>query len=958
MSKMKFNELIENYALKNELDTAYLENYDFSDTKIGDLLPIFTEVLSHPNSSVVNDVLRFYSLGSVLKDFSLDSKLVLNPEEIEIQKLYKEEINTLSKKLFVYQFCMSLLEIRHCTEFKTLADKTEPTLHYDYYKVENGTQEEKANFKIQLEKEAKEYKAYVLEHYAYELKYDSEKVDLESFKKVYELGNVFYSSDAKNAISNPKKIIEVLSQDEYKNLTLKEFVISWKHIFYRGDFDYSKGGTSWVKINDELKKLITGKLNAEEYIDQVLYFRTRNGKQFNTGFMFDEGMSRRYVSTELNDQMYRRKSLISDIQVCLSMAKNNQVLSVLSHDFKKFGVTIDNFPEHFQKLKEDKIINLDEGVAFDEEGLNNVHSLVKMNIDSLSKVVEEFQKNNAELINKIKEVTPNKLPPVNIRHILKDTYDSDDSAFYTPSEYRDFYKIIDYSLNYKAGLKKEDKKEIAKFSKNLPLDFSYYNTKTLPVEFNTNIGIKGLGIMKLKELEIPSPDTFIFPSPREMLSEDNKTTWIKSFKVALNTMVDNINKNEPTLYSVGTSNQIKKSTILNVGIDTSNYEFFCQKMGQDKANECINNFMTTFCRVNFKKEVSFSNDLPKALFQFRSVLNLHGIPQDFDNMFPLNLRQQYRLSLECIDKINLDERTDILTHNIESQKNHDKDPKNKLDFKEINPNVIVMQKMLYGNKNEHSFVGNICSRDVNMGSAVLVGDCFEQSQAVNVSSNKNNSIKEFKKLNPTHYKALAKYSTQLEKATGKIQKINFTIEDNQLYVTEAYPIKSSAVAQGHLNYELYQSGLMSHEELLSSLPMESFLPYSKNTKCCEDFGFKTKDFNTSVQHLAKKVITGCDIDIQKLEKKFFATLNVESDFWIKKHGKMQYKYNETHVQDMNWEQRGALLVVKAYQDKCLKLQPNLPNNEIPASKIVANIENLKNIEEKTVIKNENYKVSF
>ena len=142
----------------------------------------------------------------------------------------------------------------------------------------------------------------------------------------------------------------------------------------------------------------------------------------------------------------------------------------------------------------------------------------------------------------------------------------------------------------------------------------------------------------------------------------------------------------------------------------------------------------------------------------------------------------------------------------------------------------VVQKMVFGNKNELSGIGQFISRDISLGTSDvsvrnsgICGHYYPASQIKN--DQKSHSMADLKDSMPEIYNQLVEVSKQLEAKERCIQQIEFTVENGKLYFTHKENVPMAPLSQILFNEDLYKAGVLDKASLLESFTIESLKGY-------------------------------------------------------------------------------------------------------------------------------------
>lgn len=148
--------------------------------------------------------------------------------------------------------------------------------------------------------------------------------------------------------------------------------------------------------------------------------------------------------------------------------------------------------------------------------------------------------------------------------------------------------------------------------------------------------------------------------------------------------------------------------------------------------------------------------------------------------------------------------------------------------------ALTVQGMVFGNRNEQSATGVIHSRNPNTGEAVVSGSYLTYAQGpeffgqyrhpkpLTISGKGNNSrVESLEERLPDMFGKLVSMATKLEQAFGDMLDIEFTIEDNELYILEAVSPKRSDRAELVVAVDLAKSGVIAKQDALMRVDPKS-----------------------------------------------------------------------------------------------------------------------------------------
>jgi len=130
--------------------------------------------------------------------------------------------------------------------------------------------------------------------------------------------------------------------------------------------------------------------------------------------------------------------------------------------------------------------------------------------------------------------------------------------------------------------------------------------------------------------------------------------------------------------------------------------------------------------------------------------------------------------------------------------------------------------MVYGNKGDNSGTGVCFTRDPNSGENVFYGDCLINAQGKDVVAGIRTPMKliELESKLPRAYKQLCEVRKTLERHYKDMQDLEFTVEDEKLYMLQCRTGKRSPAATFRIAVDMVKEKLISKETALSRISAE------------------------------------------------------------------------------------------------------------------------------------------
>lgn len=136
--------------------------------------------------------------------------------------------------------------------------------------------------------------------------------------------------------------------------------------------------------------------------------------------------------------------------------------------------------------------------------------------------------------------------------------------------------------------------------------------------------------------------------------------------------------------------------------------------------------------------------------------------------------------------------------------------------------AVNVQEMVYGNLSETSATGVAFSRNPSNGENKFYGEFLNKAQGEDIVAGVRTplSIELLKKTNPQVYKELSGYAKTLEKHYKDMQDMEFTIENNKLYMLQTRNGKRTPLAALNVAVDMVNEKLITKEEALMRIKPE------------------------------------------------------------------------------------------------------------------------------------------
>ncbi|MBP7935328.1 MAG: pyruvate, phosphate dikinase [Phycisphaerae bacterium] len=136
--------------------------------------------------------------------------------------------------------------------------------------------------------------------------------------------------------------------------------------------------------------------------------------------------------------------------------------------------------------------------------------------------------------------------------------------------------------------------------------------------------------------------------------------------------------------------------------------------------------------------------------------------------------------------------------------------------------AVNVQTMVFGNMGESSGTGVCFTRDPNTGENVFYGDCLINAQGEDVVAGIRTPMKlaELGKRLPKAYKQLCKVRVQLEKHYKDMQDLEFTVQEEKLFMLQCRTGKRTPAAVFRMAVDMVKERLLTKEEAVARINPE------------------------------------------------------------------------------------------------------------------------------------------
>jgi len=346
------------------------------------------------------------------------------------------------------------------------------------------------------------------------------------------------------------------------------------------------------------------------------------------------------------------------------------------------------------------------------------------------------------------------------------------------------------------------------------------------------LGGKGFGLAKMTQIGIPVPPGFIVSTQACLAYYKNSASLPDEFWVSFDERLAALEAqtgsrfgqgSDPLLLSVRSGAPVSMpgmmDTILNIGLNDEAVEALAESTSNKHfAYDLYRRLIQMYGEVveGIEKE-SFSDALEIALKNGKAAIPLELDDSDMEQLassfkkvflegagkpFPQDPREQLK---KCVMAV------------FESWYG-----KRAQTYREMEgiPNTlgtaVNVQTMVFGNLGESSGTGVCFTRNPATGDAGLYGEFLQSAQGEDVVAGIRTPqpVTEMQKIFPEAYEDLLSHTATLEKYNRDMQDIEFTVQENTLFILQTRNGKRTAPAAVKMAVEMVDEGLIDIEEAI------------------------------------------------------------------------------------------------------------------------------------------------
>ncbi|MBL3285050.1 Pyruvate, phosphate dikinase [Rickettsiales endosymbiont of Paramecium tredecaurelia] len=344
------------------------------------------------------------------------------------------------------------------------------------------------------------------------------------------------------------------------------------------------------------------------------------------------------------------------------------------------------------------------------------------------------------------------------------------------------------------------------------------------------LGGKGAGLAEMSRLGLAVPPGFTISSRLSRLYHQNHTAFSQDIKQSIKhaivelesytsrTLGDPI---RPLILSVRSGSVVSMpgmmDTVLNLGFTTKVFQSIYNKNATFAVDSYLR-FLEMYSSIVLQVPANTFSSIPnklKTLSGFEQHSNLIEevkllIEQHSKQRVPEDPYEQLMVAIEFVLKSWMSKRA------VAYRKIH--------HISDELGTAVNVQMMVFGNLNNQSGTGVVFTRCPSTGENSLVGEFLLNAQGEDIVSGSHTPISisdcsgSMQQVMPTQFEELKVICKKLEGYYKDAQDIEFTIQDQQLYLLQTRAAKRTALAAIKIAHQMHQQGIVSKAEALMQIP--------------------------------------------------------------------------------------------------------------------------------------------
>ncbi len=370
-----------------------------------------------------------------------------------------------------------------------------------------------------------------------------------------------------------------------------------------------------------------------------------------------------------------------------------------------------------------------------------------------------------------------------------------------------------------------------------------YNFQDGNKDMRNILGGKGANLAQMRKLNLPIPSGFIISTDackeywtnNQQLTEEMLTQIIsemqlieaetgKSFLTAGKTLLVSVRSGAPI------SMPGMMDTILNLGLnDHTVIQFANETQNHQLAYDCYRRLIQMYANVVMGVSMDKFEQALQGLIKREGVVSESGLSDEALMELVETFKVIFKTETNCEFPQDIKEQLQMAISAVFSSWNNER----AIKYRELNNisddlgTAVVIQEMVFGNYNDNSATGVLFSRNPNNGEAGIYGEYLINAQGEDVVSGVRTPkfISEMVKEMPKMYNELEAVSKFLETYYRDMQDIEFTIENQKLFLLQTRNAKRSNKAKIKFLLEMVANKQITNAEFVQSIDKKDIDAY-------------------------------------------------------------------------------------------------------------------------------------
>ena len=338
------------------------------------------------------------------------------------------------------------------------------------------------------------------------------------------------------------------------------------------------------------------------------------------------------------------------------------------------------------------------------------------------------------------------------------------------------------------------------------------------------LGGKGFGLWEMSKAGLPVPPAVIIPPSvcREYTKNPELVMeWVDEVFIdkASDFLYSKMDGHLP-LVSVRSGGKVSMpgmmDTVLNVGLDDSNYWSYTERLGAACFENCWLRLVEMYSDVVMGLDrSSFHGCLtPEAVLKRYWTLTKEPFP---------DRRTQLLRSIEAVFK-SWDNPRAVAYRDLNGISHKD-------------GTAVIVQAMVYGNSGQESCTGVVFTRNPNTGDNNIYGEFLVNAQGEDIVAGTRtpHDINEMAGwCEGTAFTDLLDYATALENLKGDMQDIEFTVDNGKVWILQTRNGKRTSEASLRIALDLYAAGTIDLSTLCERVTLADYLNVTRTRLALHD----------------------------------------------------------------------------------------------------------------------------